>query len=156
MIHIYVPTTVSYLIWSTFISQPYVLSDMIHLYISQPLSPNHSLLSDMVHLYFPTIYIIRYGPPLSPNHYLPSDMVLLPIAQPQVPPLYLTASTYMLYLDPQLLSYTSILHFYGSYSYFLPLFTPTMPRSLKTFVSFRPVYTYNILIHNYLSILQNL
>ena len=72
MVHLYIPTTISYLIWSTSIPNHYLLFDMIHLYlpttisypiwstfISQPLSP------------------IGYGPPLSPNHYLLSDMVQL-------------------------------------------------------------------------------
>ena len=45
----YLPTTISYPIWSTFISQP--LSPIRY---GPPLSPNHYLLSNMVHLYLPT------------------------------------------------------------------------------------------------------
>ena len=101
----------SHLIWSTSISygpplslKHYLLSDMVHLYlsttisypiwstsISQALSPIHCLSSDKVHLYLPTtvshpiwstsisqaLSPIWYGPPLSLKHYLLYDMVHL-------------------------------------------------------------------------------
>ena len=94
---IFLPTTISYLICFTFISQP-----LSHIRYGPPLCPNHYLrwpplshnhylLSDMVHLYLPTtisypiwstfnsqaLSAIRYGPPLSPNYYLLFDMVNL-------------------------------------------------------------------------------
>ena len=56
MVHLYLTTTLSYLIWSTSISQP--LSPIRY---GPPLSPNHYLLSDMVHLYLTTIISYLIG-----------------------------------------------------------------------------------------------
>ena len=102
MVHLYLPTTISYPIWSTCstcISQPlspiwygpplssnhYLRSDMVHLYLPTtisypiwpPLSRNNYLLFDMVRSSSQPLSSIRYCPPLSSNHYLLSDMVHL-------------------------------------------------------------------------------